>query len=158
MNIPPTVIFIKGGAFSEKNIKYIQIPKTVKHIGDNPFAGIWLPCDNGKIVNGVHIDNQSSNFEITDEILYDIRERRLIAYVGNKSTIRIKDNVKSIGKNAFFGTDVTYITLSNSIEFVDETAFYWCLNLKIIYVPMGMELKFKKILPNYVSEKIQEIF
>ncbi len=106
----------------------------------------------------MHIDNQSSNFEITDEILYDIRERRLIAYVGNKSTIRIKDNVKSIGKNAFFGTDVTYITLSNSIEFVDETAFYWCLNLKIIYVPMGMELKFKKILPNYVSEKIQEIF
>lgn len=158
VNIPPTVIFIKGGAFSEKNIKHIQIPKSVKHIGDNPFAGIWLPCDNGKIVNGVHIDNQSSNFEITDEILYDIRERRLIAYVGNKSTIRIKDNVKSIGKNAFFGTDVTYITLSNSIEFVDETAFYWCLNLKIIYVPMGMELKFKKILPNYVSEKIQEIF
>ena len=158
VNIPPTVIFIKGGAFSEKQIKHIHIPKSVKYIGDNPFAGIYLLCDNGKVVNGVHIDNQSSNFEITDEILYDIRERRLIAYVGNKPIIRIKDNVKSIGKNAFFCTDVTYIFLSNSIEFVDDTAFYWCSNLKIIYVPMGMELKFKKILPNYVSDKIQEIF
>lgn len=158
VNIPTTVIFVKGGAFSEKQIKHIHIPKSVKYIGDNPFAGIYLLCDNGKVVNGVHIDNQSSNFEITDEILYDIRERRLIAYVGNKPIIRIKDNVKSIGKNAFFCTDVTYIFLSNSIEFVDDTAFYWCSNLKIIYVPMGMELKFKKILPNYVSDKIQEIF
>lgn len=158
VNVPSSVIFVKGGAFSEKQIKYIHIPKSVKYIGDNPFAGIYLLCDNGKVVNGVHIDNQSSNFEITDEILYDIRERRLIAYVGNKPIIRIKDNVKSIGKNAFFCTDVTYIFLSNSIEFVDDTAFYWCSNLKIIYVPMGMELKFKKILPNYVSDKIQEIF
>lgn len=158
VNIPTTVIFVKGGAFSEKQIKYIHIPKSVKYIGDNPFAGIYLLCNNGKVVNGVHIDNQSSNFEITDEILYDIRERRLIAYVGNKPIIRIKNNVKSIGKNAFFCTDVTYIFLSNSIEFVDDTAFYWCSNLKIIYVPMGMELKFKKILPNYVSDKIQEIF
>lgn len=155
VNIPPTVIFIKGGAFSEKQIKQINIPKSVKFIGDNPFAGISSPDE---FVSCVRIDNQSSDFEITDEILYDIRERRLIALVGNKPIIRIKDNVKSIGRNAFFGTDVTYIFLSNSIEFIDETAFLRCFNLKIIYVPMGMKLKFKKMLPNHVFEKIQEIF
>lgn len=86
VNIPPTVIFIKGGAFSEKQIKQINIPKSVKFIGDNPFAGISSPDE---FVSCVRIDNQSSDFEITDEILYDIRERRLIALVGNKPIISV---------------------------------------------------------------------
>ncbi len=158
VNIPPTVIYIKGGAFSDKQIRQINIPKSVKYIGDNPFAGICPPYGIDEFVNCVHINNHSTYFVIKDEILYDIRENRLIAFIGNKSVVGIAKGTKSIGKNAFFNADIEFITLPNSIEFVDETAFYWCFNLKTIYIPMGMDCKFKEILPDYVCDKIQEIF
>ena len=42
VDIPKGVKYIKGGAFSEKDVEKVIISDTVIHIGDNPFAG----CDN----------------------------------------------------------------------------------------------------------------
>ena len=82
----------------------------------------------------------------------------MISYFGNDSEIEVPKGTKVIGKNAFFGADFVKVLLPNSIEYVDETAFYWCFNLfnnsKGIIVPSNSIDKFKKILPNYLSDNL----
>ena len=77
VNIPPSVIFIKSGAFSGIQIKQINIPKSVKHIGDNPFAS----CQELR-----RIICNSKNFQVLNDTLYDLQEKRLIACWNNKTT------------------------------------------------------------------------
>ena len=69
VHIPEGIKYIKGGAFSEKDIEKVIIPNTVIHIGDNPFAG----CDSLK-----KIVSNSMRFIFVEDALYDTEEKRLI--------------------------------------------------------------------------------
>lgn len=161
VNIPPTVIFIKGGAFSEKQIKHIQIPKSVKYIGDNPFAGInyqfyySLKTEDNMPFK---ITCESDNYKIINNALYDLKGKIIIAYWGHDKIVHIEKWTKGIGKNAFFQSNIEIIDLTNSqIEIVHETAFYGCLNLHCVQISNGTMLQFRKLLPIYLHNLIQEI-
>lgn len=161
VNIPPTVIFIKGGAFSEKQIKHIQIPKSVKYIGDNPFAGInyqfyySLKTEDNMPFK---ITCESDNYKIINNALYDLKDKIIIAYWGHDKIVHIEKWTKGIGKNAFFQSNIEIIDLTNSqIEIVHETAFYGCLNLHCVQISNGAMLQFRKLLPIYLHNLIQEI-
>lgn len=161
VNIPPTVIFIKGGAFSEKQIKHIKIPKSVKYIGDNPFAGInyqfyySLKTEDNMPFK---ITCESDNYKIINNALYDLKDKIIIAYWGHDKIVHIEKWTKGIGKNAFFQSNIEIIDLTNSqIEIVHETAFYGCLNLHCVQISNGTMLQFRKLLPIYLHNLIQEI-
>lgn len=161
VNIPTTVIFVKGGAFSEKQIKHIHIPKSVKYIGDNPFAGInYQFYYSGKIEDNMpfKITCESENYKIINNTLYDLKGKIIIAYWGHDKIVQIEKWTKEIGKNAFFQSNIEIIDLTNSqIKIVHETAFYRCFNLHSIQIPKGTMLQYRSLLPTYLQDLIQEI-
>lgn len=146
INIPDGVKYIKGGAFSEMNIIEITIPKSVIGIGDNPFAGI----------SELKIISLSDEIKILNDTLYDIKEKRLISYLGHDENICIPNGVKLLGANSFFGKTVRQIKLPQSLEYIDETAFYWCFNLEQIIVSKGMK-SISELIPTYLKNLIEEI-
>lgn len=161
VNIPTTVIFVKGGAFSEKQIKHIHIPKSVKYIGNNPFAGInyqfyysWKIEDNMPF----KITCESENYKIINNTLYDLKGKIIIAYWGHDKIVQVEKWTKEIGKNAFFQSNIEIIDLTNSqIKIVHETAFYRCFNLHSIQISKGTMLQYRSLLPTYLQDLIQEI-
>lgn len=74
------------------NIIEITIPKSVIGIGDNPFAGI----------SELKIISLSDEIKILNDTLYDIKEKRLISYLGHDENICIPNGVKLLGANSFF--------------------------------------------------------
>lgn len=141
VSIPKGVKYIKGGAFSEKSIEKVIIPDSVIGIGDNPFAGCY---------NISQIVSNSKIFQVIDDTLYDLREKRLIGCWKYQAThFYIKKGTKIIGKNALFGMKFQYIALPDSLEEIDETAFYGCSNLNNIEVPSYQYTKIYNIVPSY---------
>lgn len=161
VNIPTTVIFVKGGAFSEKQIKHIHIPKSVKYIGNNPFAGIdyqfyysWKIEDNMPF----KITCESENYKIINNTLYDLKGKIIIAYWGHDKIVQVEKWTREIGKNAFFQSNIEILDLTNSqIKIVHETAFYRCFNLHSIQISKGTMLQYRSLLPTYLQDLIQEI-
>ena len=68
----------------------------------------------------------------------------------------IKKGTKIIGKNALLGMNFQYILLPDSIEEIDETAFYYCFNLMHIEIPSYQYSKIYNILPSYLREYVIE--
>lgn len=148
IHIPKCIKYIKGGAFSEKTIETVIIPDTVIHIGDNPFAG----CDSLR-----KIISNSKKFIVENDTLYDIEKKRLIGCWNYKTAhIYIKNGTKSIGKNAFFGLNFQYVDIPDSIEYVDETSFYQCLNLCNIAIPSHQYKRIYNLIPAYIKEYVLE--
>ena len=147
VQIPKGIKYIKGGAFSEKNVEKVIIPDTVMYIGDNPFAG----CNNLKeiVTHG--------KYQVIDKTLYDNFEKRLIGCWNYKeSIIFIQSGTKRIGKNAFFGLNFHYIGLPDSIEEIDETAFYRCFNIKTISIPTEQHKRLYKLIPSYIRGYVED--
>ena len=157
LDIPSTVIYIKGGAFSDKQIRKIHIPKSVMFIGDNPFVGIYSTFEDYGLKLETTIENESKYFKMIDGVLYDIKEKRLIALLETKTKICIARGTKEIGRNAFWNSNVEVIDFSMSqVEKIHETAFYWCDKLQRILISRDDVYKFKNMLPVYVQDRIVE--
>ena len=91
-----------------------------------------------------------------DNALYDIREERLITVLNSIKSIWINKETRIIGKNAFFGLDIKYIYLPETVMQIDETAFYHCFQLKSILVPQKQYLRIFNIMPSYVKEYVTD--
>ncbi|WP_418937332.1 leucine-rich repeat protein [Leyella stercorea] len=125
--IPKGVKYIKGGAFSEKDVEKVIIPDTVIHIGDNPFVG----CHSIR-----EIISNSNRFQVINRTLYDESEKCLIGcWNYATSYLCIKSGTKKLGKHALFGLNFQYIEIPESIEFIDEDAFFHCFDLVHIAIP-----------------------
>ena len=148
VDIPKGVKYIKGGAFSEKDVEKVIISDTVIHIGDNPFAG----CDNLR-----EIVSNSKKFIVENDTLYDIEEKRLIGcWNCRTSHIYIQNGTKSIGKNAFFGLNFQYVDIPGSIENIDKTSFYRCFKLCNIAIPSHQYKRIFNLIPSYIKEYVWE--
>jgi len=152
VNIPEGITIIGSGAFCSTELLSVTIPPSIIEIGDNPFvdAKHWK---NDEFEHCVIISN-SDRYRVCNSMLFDDVEKRLISYFGNDREIEVPNGTKVIGKNAFFGAEFVKVLLPDSIEYVDETAFYGCLNIfnntNGIVVPTNSICKFKEILPQYL--------
>lgn len=148
VNVPNGVKYIKGGAFSEKDVEKVIIPNTVMHIGDNPFVG----C------RGItEIISNSTRFQVRYNTLYDVLEKRLIGcWDYTALRIYIQEGTLFLGKNAFFGLDIQYIEIPDSIEAIDETAFYRCLKLCNIAIPSNNYKRIYNLIPSYLRKYAME--
>ena len=117
------------------------------YIGDNPFAGCY--CIKEIETHG--------RYQVINKTLYDNFEKRLIGcWDYEASTIFIQSGTKRIGKNAFFGLDFQHIELPDSIEEIDETAFYMCSNLCKIVIPSHQYKRICKLIPSYIRGYVVE--
>ena len=163
LTLPESVTKIGTGAFSNVNgLKTIIIPGTVKTIGDYAFANnqtlekvviedgvgsigvrafancrnltdVTLP-DSIKTIQSQAFMTCSNikNIEIPADI------EKIDEYVFSQSgltdlTFR-GDKIKSIGKEAFFGTKISELKITKNVENIDKTAFDHCTELANIQI------------------------
>ena len=148
VTIPEGINYIKGGAFSDLFLKKVIIPSSVVHIGDNPFAG----CN-----AGIEIISYSTRFIVDNFILYDDYENRLIGCTnGSNGYLMIRNRTKLIGKNAFLGLVFSDLFLPDTIQHIEETAFWGCSNLRNIYVPSRQFDRIHNLIPLYIRNKVSK--
>ena len=146
--IPKGVKYIKGGAFSEKDVEKVIIPDTVIHIGDNPFVG----CHSIR-----EIISNSNRFQVINRTLYDESEKCLIGcWNYATSYLCIKSGTKKLGKHALFGLNFQYIEIPESIEFIDEDAFKYSFDLVHIAIPSIQYNRIYNLIPLSIRDLVLE--
>ena len=120
VTLPETVMCIAGDSFIYcKNLKKINIPINVEEIGDDPFAG----CD--KLL----ITNNSPNFIIEDDVLFDKHKKTLIHYSPHNPRMDyvIPEAVEWIGKHSFYKcNNLNSVTITKNVKFMGNNVFSDC--------------------------------
>lgn len=129
-DIPGTITSIGEYAFMNNNFASVSIPSTTKYIGTNAFNS------NGKNVrnsnNGVKstlatisVGGTSANFASDGDNLYSKNYDFLFYHAkgaANKDVV-LNTNTKTIGFEAFNGSDITSVTFNSSLQTINSYAF-----------------------------------
>ncbi len=123
--IPNTITNIGYKAFAGKTIKHLTIPNSVVSIGVNPFDG----CKD------ITVSSQSTRYIVSNEMLIDIQENRLITYFGNEGSINIPKTIQTIGSYSFSGKQLKLVNIPNTVSNIGEGAFSLCISLQQVILP-----------------------
>ncbi len=146
-----TVTSIAKYAFSNCTGLYgITIPSSIKTIGDRAFYDCsWLHVINlpstalmmgREVLHGTHwYDSQASGV-----LLYLGNPYNTLTLIGYKGTLPnnsvvLSSNVKSIAGGAFEGSNISGISLPNTLEYIGPHAFYNCNNLYLEALPDSLK-------------------
>lgn len=124
--LPESLINISGDTFyNSANLKKVNIPKNVKFMGNNPFAG----CQN------IVVTNESPYFNLVDGVLYNKDFTRLIYYPISKTNERyeIKEGCRILGKHSFYLCDnLKEVIIPSSIIKLENNPFSGCTKINLI--------------------------
>lgn len=147
-----------SGEFGSFNLTSVDIPSSVKVIGDKAFShndltSVEIPDSVEKIGDGAFMVNELTSVEIPGNV-EKIGED---AFASNKLTsVEILDGVKVIGVEAFDHNSLTSVRIPNSVKKIKMQAFR-SNNITSVEMPADVELpsgtykypalgrKFKKI-------------
>ena len=145
------VTSIAENAFSgNENITVCMISDSVKTIGAKAFSAcpelttISLGSSVAKIGDYaftacpsllyIDVSKKNPTYSNINGCLYENSDT-LLLYAGDKDA-EIYEKTTAIRKGAFFGkTDITSVTLPNTVKTIDDHAFSGCLSLKKINIP-----------------------
>ena len=131
IELPEGLLSIGYGAFSGcLQLKKLILPSTLKIMDGNPFISCCLDL---KVL--------SNSYFLEKKFLLSNDRKRLVAYVGNESTLVVPNDVEYIGKGAFWGNIIIKeIKLPKSVRVIEKMAFCCCANLKKIVLQDGLEV------------------
>ena len=83
----------------------------------------------------------SSNISDSDEgLMYEIRNKTLIKYHGNREVISIPGNVEIIGRGAFENcTSIVKVIVGNHVRVINDLAFVGCTALESVVIAEGVD-------------------
>lgn len=176
IELPSSLQTIGAEAFANTSIKEIELSENISNVGTRAFSG----CSSlEKVIVPFPVDKLTYWDTGWD---YDIKEKKVykggindVSYLissdrtyyicygiptGSTLTEVVVESmhnglpVKGIGYQAFTGSNIEKITLSDNLEYIDEWAFNVCSNLKEITLPASVETIYDNVF--YVSglEKI----
>lgn len=124
--LPDTLVNISGDTFyNSSNLRKVNIPKNVKFMGNNPFAG----CPN------IEVNNESPYFNLVDGVLYNRDFTRLIYYPISKKDDRyeIKEGCRILGKHSFYLCDnLKKVIIPSSIIKLENNPFSGCTKINLV--------------------------
>ena len=142
--IPESVEFIDFSAFYGSGIVRVSIPSSVKSIGSSAFGS----CNS---LNSVYITDIEAwcNIDFANDKANPFSNGATL-YVNNVITknINIPNTITHIKKYAFYMMPINSITISDSVESIEESAFYSCRNLSSIKMGNGVRTIGKKAFYN----------
>lgn len=120
VELPEGVTKIEREAFRYCEINSVKFPSTLRLISDNAFAD----CENLKTIDFgcglTHVGSSASWYTFSESGL----ER-----------VNFPKQVKSIGRGAFYGSQLKEVTLNEGLEAIEDDSFMMCLDLKNISIP-----------------------
>ena len=131
ITIPSSVTDIGDDAFEEcTKLTSITIPDSVTSIG----YGVFSKCSN---LTSINVDNNNPIYDSRNNCNAIIETKTNTLIADCKNTI-IPDSVTSIGDYAFQNSEITSITIPDSVERIGISAFYYCQNLTNITIPASV--------------------
>ncbi len=130
VSIPRAVMNIEEYAFFGcKALLSILLPSTVSNIGDGAFS----ECSS---LTGIDVDSDNRFYESIDGVLYDKEITKIYCYpAGKAGEYSFPATVNSIAYDAFAGSQVTSISVPNTVTEIGGWAFSNCSNLTSISIP-----------------------
>lgn len=120
VELPEGVTKIEHEAFRYCKISSVKFPSTLRLISDNAFAD----CENLKTIDFgcglTHVGSSVSWYTFASSGLEKISFPR---------------QVKSIGRGAFYGSQLKEVTLNEGLEVIGDYSFMMCLDLRNISIP-----------------------
>ena len=119
-------------AFAETSIPKIEIPKSVRKIGDRAFSG----C---RFCNAICVDSKNPIFNSKNNCnaIIETATGKLIQGCGVTS---IPDNVKEIGDFAFCLIPMPpHIVIPEGVEVIGSHAFSWFNNIELVRLPSTLK-------------------
>lgn len=141
LTIPNSVTYIGNGAFENTPITSITIPNSVTYVGNSAFNNCYKLTDitipDSVTYVGFDVVWQTPYYDNTDNW------ENGVLYIGkhiikaNKSVIsgdyEVKEGTLTIANSAFYGcSNITSVTIPNSIVSIQDDAFQNCSKLKEI--------------------------
>lgn len=142
---------------NNKNITKVILPKNLKVIEKNAFAGC-IKLSELNLPDTVEVIEQGA---FRNTLLYNIQLPKNVTVLNqnvlftNNGIIEVPDTITIIGESAFQGnTNVEEIILPNTITSIGENAFWLCESLKKINLPDSIEYIGKDAFEQSGIEKI----
>lgn len=116
--LPETLYSIGEFAFQSSGLESVNIPSSVRKIGEQAFN-----CSNLKEIT---VDEKNEKFCSLDGILFNKDKTQLLTYPRAKEgdSYVVPDGVEEIGRNAFWWTKLSDITVPESVVKVWSYAMY----------------------------------
>ena len=129
--ISSSVSRIEACAFSQcTRLRSMYIPSTVMHID----GGIFRGCVN---LNNIVIDSLNPNYVVEDNIVYSIDKDTLVSHHLASGRVEISPTVKVIAQEAFTISDIATAVLPEGVEEIQDGAFRYT-NLTGITLPQTL--------------------
>lgn len=154
--IPDGVSIISQNAFFRSIVSEIIISDTVTTISENAFAdtrglynvfigrGVTNISGNvfnrSRVLTQIDVDSNNTAFSSSNGILYDKSQTTLISYPKGKenSSFTIPNTVSKIGEYAFEGCNLVEVVIPDSVNLIQDGAFYNCQLLTDVTVGSGV--------------------
>ena len=158
--LPEGLKTIGKNAFGKNmELRKIEIPASVTDIGRSAFYGCTNLSDvtfkgNNTFVHGgafgsLMFGDEFAGFlsSLYNDWLYDdnssdffVWQNQLLAYKGTSKTPVIPDSVKTIAPKAFYGSEITGVTMPSSVKEIGWYAFYENHTLESVVIPSSVEV------------------
>ena len=129
--LPNSLDTIESYGFYCVGINKIYIPASVKHIA---AAGVV-----SSKLDSIIVDSANLYYQSIDGALYSKTESTLLSFPANRQGhFDVPDWVTCIGERAFNSSDLSSVTLPNSLKKIERYAFAFCNNMSDLYIPSSV--------------------
>ena len=120
IQIPGGVKEIGRGAFRSTNLESVELPASLERIGDIPFGG----C---KELKEISVRGDGANYMTEDGVLYTADGKNLIQFpAGREGSYTVEPGTQVIQYGAFYQAKISEAVLPDSLEVIENAAFYNC--------------------------------
>ena len=145
LTIPNGVESIGRGAFHLSGIEKLTFQSVPETVEDNAFGETPLAEVNGlqrkdmiRLWNAFNATPWQEGMKDDAEPCLVDEDGRLVAYIGSSDEVVIPSGVKKIGSQAFTGKNISSVIIPETVNEIEETAFYECKQLTSVTIPASV--------------------